>query len=133
MADWVVVLDPVAIDWLLNDPAGPVGLVIEELSEKAAAIAKAAAPVIKGGTSYPGSNLSHWGREFDPRFQYGNRPGSTRASVRSSGFRFNGAGQLYSGVNVNYGATLFLQEGGGRHGHAVHHPFMTTALYGVEL
>jgi hypothetical protein len=120
-------LDPVAIDWLLNNPDGPVGAVIEELSVKAAAIAKAAAPVITPG------HFSHWGRQFDPRYQYGSRPGSTRASVRPSGFRFNALGQMYSGVNVNYGSTLFLEQGGGRYGRAELHPFMSVALDTVEL
>lgn len=134
MAVWVEVnLDPVAIDWLVNSPDGPVGVVIEELSVKAAAIARAAAPVIVGGRHWPPSNLSHWGKAFDPRYQYGNRPGSTKASVRPSGFRFNALGQMYSGVNVNYGPTLFLQEGGGRYGHAALHPFMSVAIDTVEL
>jgi hypothetical protein len=128
-----VYLDPAAIDWLVNSPDGPVGAVIEELSLKATAIAKAAAPVIAGGTSWPPSNFSHWGKAFDSRYQYGNRPGSTRASVRPSGFRFNALGQMYSGVNVDYGSTLFLQQGGGRHGHAILHPFMTVAIDTVEL
>jgi hypothetical protein len=131
MAD--VNLYPEDLDWLLNSPDGPVGVVIEELSEKAAAIATAAAPVIRGGTSYPGSNFSKWGKMFDPRYQYGSAPGTTRASVRPSGFRYNALGQLYSGVNVNYGSTLFLQQGGGRYGRAIRHPFMSVALETVEL
>ena len=125
-------LDPVALDWLLNDPAGPVGVVIEELSDKAAAIARTAAPVMVTGTRWPPSNLSRWGKMFNPYYQYG-PPGATRASVRTSGFRYNALGQMYNGVNVNYGSTLFLQEGGGRHGHAELHPFMSTALDTVEL
>ncbi|HEY1705583.1 MAG TPA: hypothetical protein VGG75_38345 [Trebonia sp.] len=127
-------LDAVAMDWLLNDPAGPVGVLIADMSEKAAAIARTAAPVMVTGSRWPPSNFSHWGKAFNPRFQYGDTgPGDTRASVRWSGFLYNGLGQMYSGVNVNYGPTLYLQQGGGRHGHAIRHPFMTTALDTVQL
>ena len=130
--DVQVNLDPVAMEWLLNDPAGPVGAVIEELSEQAAGIARTAAPVMVTGNRWPPSNLSKWGRRFNPYYQYG-PPGATRASVRPSGFRYNALGQMYNGVNVNYGSTLFLQEGGGRYGHAALHPFMSVALDTVEL
>jgi hypothetical protein len=125
MAD--IYLDPAAIDYLLNDPAGPVGMLIEELSVRATAIARVNAPIITR------PHYSHWGRQFDPRYQYGDRPGATRASVHPSGFRFNALGQLYSGVNAAFGSTLFLQSGGGRYGHAKLHPFMTTALMTVTL
>jgi hypothetical protein len=130
--DVQVNLYAVDVEWLLNDPAGPVGAVIEELSDQAAGIAKAAAPVMVTGRRWPPSNFSHWGKAFDERYQYG-PPGATRASVRPSGFRYNALGQMYNGVNVNYGSTLFLQEGGGRHGHAALHPFMSVALDTVEL
>ncbi len=125
MAD--VNLYPAELDWLLNDPAGPVGGVIEELSDKAAAIARDACPVIRP------ENYSKWGRMFNPEHQYGDAPGATRASIRSAFPRFNGLGELYGGVNVNLGSTYYLEYGGGRHGHAQRTRFMTEALDGVEL
>lgn len=124
MADSTVFIDPVAVDWLVNDPAGPTGDLVAELSEKATAIAKSAAPVMKP------ENFSHWGKMYDPRYQYG-PPGDTKASVRWSGFRFNALGQMYSGVNVNYGPTLFLERPA-RQVRPIF-KFMSTALDTVEL
>ncbi|HEY1700853.1 MAG TPA: hypothetical protein VGG75_14175 [Trebonia sp.] len=108
-----VKLDPAAIEDLLNSPDGPVGLVIEELSEKAADIAKILVPVMKR-------------RKWNPLYQYG-PPGVTSASIRASGFRYNKLGQLYSGVNVNYGPTLFLQRPA-RQIHSPQYMFMSRAL-----
>lgn len=120
-----VVLNPAALDELLNSPAGPVGVVVAELSVKAAEVAKALAPVMKQ------RNYSHWVRAFDPRYQYG-PPGATKRSVHMSGFRFNALGQLYSGVNVNYGPTLFLERPAEQI-HSTEYMFMTDALNAVSL
>ena len=125
MADTTVVLDPAALDELLNSPAGPVGVVIAELSEKAAEVARGVAPVMKK------RNYSRWGKAFDERYQYG-PPGETKKSVRWSGFRFNALGQMYSGVNVNYGPTLFLERPA-RQIHSTEYMFMTDALNAVSL
>lgn len=118
MADFELHLDPALLDELLNSPDGPVGAIIEEVSEKAALIARAAAPVMRR-------------RRFSLIHQYG-PPGVTKASVHWSGFRFNGAGQIYSGVNVNYGPTLFLEKPARQVTPEVY-AFMTTALDEVEL
>lgn len=125
MADTTVVLDPVALEELLNSPTGPVGEVIAELSEKATEVASALAPVMKQ------RNYWHWGSYFNPARQYG-PPGATRQSVRWSGFRYNALGQMYSGVNVNYGPTLFLERPA-RQIHSTEYMFMTDALYAVSL
>lgn len=103
MADNVVILNPLWLDSLLNTPEGPVGRTVMELSVQASGTARALAPTMKQ------KNYSHWGAYFDPRYQYG-PPGETRKSVHWSGFRYNPRGQLYSGVNVNYGPTLFLER-----------------------
>jgi|HubBroStandDraft_1064217.scaffolds.fasta_scaffold647582_1 hypothetical protein len=118
MAENQVKLDYAALDELLNTPDGPVGVVIDELSEKAALIAKAAAPVMR---------RAKWSLEY----QYG-PPGVTKGSVHKSGFRFNKLGQMYSGVNVLYGPTLFLQRPA-RQIHSEDYMFMSEALTGVEL
>ncbi len=89
-------IDLAAVDDLLNGDDGPVGMLIAELSEKAAGLARMKAPVME---------RLHWSELH----QYG-PPGETKRSVRASGFRHNAFGQLYSGVNVNYGPTLFLQR-----------------------
>lgn len=118
-------LFPAALEDLLNTPEGPAGEVIAELAQQAAAIARTAAPVMKPW------NRSRWGKKFDPRYQYG-PAGATKASVRWSGFRYNDRGGLYSGVNVNYGPTLFL-EYPARQIHSAEYKFMTEALDGVQL
>jgi hypothetical protein len=122
-------MDAAALDELLNSPAGPVGVLLTELSLQATALAKAKAPVIVSPT-----NFSSWGRVFRPdRFQYYETVGGTKAHVHWSGFLFNSRGQMYSGVNAPYGPTLFLQYGGGRHRHAELNLFMSTALDEVQL
>jgi hypothetical protein len=106
-----------AIEDLLNSPDGPVGQVIAELSDKAAKLAKGFTPVLE--------------HKWYPRWQYG-PPGVTKASVRASGFRYNAAGQLYSGVNVNYGPTLYLQRPA-KQIHTTQYMFMSQALNAVTL
>lgn len=123
MAD--VHIDFAAVEDLVNSPDGPVGLLISELAHKAALIADAAAPVMQR------KNFSRWGKVFNPLYQYG-PPGETKQSVHWSGFRYNAFGRLYSGVNVNYGPTLFLERPA-RQIRSEQYKFMTTALNGVEL
>lgn len=113
------------LEWLLNSPDGPVGQVITELSLKATSTAKSAAPLQKP---------EHHSWSFAKSTSY--MPWATlylRVNVRWSGYRYNSLGQLYSGVNAPYGPTQFLQNGGGRHGHAVRVRFMTAALNGLAL
>jgi hypothetical protein len=107
-----------AIDDLLNSPDGPVGLTIAELSEKAAKLATAFTPVMERVKWYP-------------QYQYG-PPGVTKKSVRPSGFRYNSLGELYSGVNVNYGPTLYLQRPA-KQIHTAQYMFMSQALDAIEL
>lgn len=118
MAENQVKLDPDALEELLNSPDGPVGVVIDELSGEAATIARALAPIMA---------RTKWSllRQYGP-------PGVTKASVRKSGFRWNSLGQLYSGVNVNYGPTLFLQRPA-RQIHTTQYMFLSQALDAVEL
>lgn len=125
MSESSVHLDPALLDDLLNSPDGPVGLVIAELSDKAAAVARTAAPVMQR------KNFSRWGKTFDPIRQYG-PPGATKESIRSSFPRFNPIGQLYGGVNVNYGSTLFLEHPA-RQIHSREYMFMTDALDALSL
>lgn len=114
-----------ATEELLNSPDGPVGVLIEELSQKATEIARAAAPVMER------HNYSRWGKVFDERYQYG-PPGHTKGDIRVHFPAFNKLGQLYGGVNAPYGPTLFLEHPA-RQIHSVQYMFMTEALNGVEL
>ncbi len=118
MAENSVRLDPAGLDELLNSPDGPVGLVIDELSHKATDVARGLAPVLE--------------RKFQPRWMYG-PPGATKASVRPSGFRFNALGQMYSGVNVNLGPTLYLQYPASQYHGSTRWMFMSHALDSLEL
>lgn len=118
-------LDEALLDDLLNSPAGPVGELIAELSHMAEHRAKILAPVIKK------RNLWHYGEYFNEERQYGPF-GATKQSVKWSGFRFNGLGQMYSGVNVNYGPTLFLERPA-RQVRPKVFAFMSEALDSVEL
>lgn len=108
-----------ALDELLNTPGGPVGVTIDELSHKAAGIAEAIAPVMER-------------KRFDPYKQYG-PPGATKKSVRPSGFRFNGLGQMYSGVNVDYGPTAFLEFPARQYKGSTEWMFMTHVLEEIEI
>lgn len=104
MADVSVFIDPVVVNELTNTPDGPTGLLLQEVDAKAAAIAAVDAPVMKPW------NRSHWGKRFDPRYQYG-PPGTMKASVHpTEPLRFNGAGQMYGGVNTDFAPTVFLER-----------------------
>lgn len=103
MADVYVVLDPVALEWLLNSPDGPVGVMTLELGAQATAAAKALAPTMKR------RNQSQWGKVYDPRYQYG-PAGMTKSSVHLHGPAYNRFGEIYASANAAYGPTLFLER-----------------------
>lgn len=113
-----LVLNPAALDELLNTPEGPVGLVIDELSDRATQLARVYTPVLK--------------RKYQPLHMYG-PSGETKASVHKSGFRFNQLGQMYNGVNVNFGPTVFLQQPASQYNGARTWMFMTHALNDISL
>jgi hypothetical protein len=112
-------LYPAAIEELLNSPDGPVGMVIAELSDKATVIAKAIVPVMTR-------------KKWNPMYQYG-PPGETKASIRSSFARFNAAGQIYGGVNVNFGPTMYLEYPASQYKGDTQYAFMTHTLDLVAL
>lgn len=119
-------LHEAAMEDLLNTPESPVGETIDELSHKAADIAEALTPVMEA------RSRRHMRRAYDPLYQYG-PPGATKKSVRPSGFRFNGLGQMYSGVNVNYGPTAFLEFPARQYKGSTEWMFMTHALEAIEI
>lgn len=92
-----------AIEEMLNTPEGETGRFLAGVGLEATALTKSLAPVMQR------RNWSHWGKMFDPRYQYG-AAGITKYKTHWSGFRFNGAGQMYTGVNTPYGPTLFLER-----------------------
>jgi hypothetical protein len=108
---------------LLNSPDGPVGLVIEELSVKAADIAKINANIQK---PWNWSWSFHKSTSSMPR-----SVGYLKSRTRAHFPAFNGLGLLYGGVNAPYAPTLFLERPA-RQQHD-RYPFMSTALDMVEL
>jgi hypothetical protein len=119
-----VQIDEAAMEDMLTSPDGLVGRYIQGLGIQAAAIAAAMAPTKspKNESWHPAKSSSY------PSIPW---PGLTlKASVRPA-FGYTKGGQMYGGVNVNYGPTLFLT----RPAKQIHHTytFMTDALYGVAL
>ncbi len=115
--------DDAALHDLLQSIDGPVGKWLAEKTLELTAEVEAAAPIQKP------KNYS-WGH------------GSTSYMPRSIGYLKGGVrphmgytktGMLFGGVDAPYGPTLFLERGGGRHGHAERIPFMSTALYSVVI
>lgn len=125
MADAYVVIDPMAVNYLVNEPEGPVGALIAEVSLKATAIAKADAPIMKK------RNYSFWRPTWNPETQYG-PPGHMKSSVHWSGFRFNKLGQMYSGVNTDFAPTVFLEHPA-RQIKTTEYRYMTHALEQVQM
>ena len=113
--------DDAALWDLLQGVDGPVGQWLTEAVSTLTAVVETAAPVQKR------QNWS-WGRNstsYMPR-SLGYLKGTVRPVIG-----YTKGGQLFGGVNAAYGPTLFLEEGGGRYGHARHIPFMSTSLYAV--
>lgn len=117
-------LDEAAMDDMLHSPDGLVGVYIHGLGVQAAAIAAAMAPTksARNESWSPAKSTSY------PSVEY---PGLLlKASVKPA-FGYTKSGNMYGGVNVNYGPTLFLTKPAKQ----IHHEytFMTDALYGVAL
>lgn len=104
-------LDDAAITDLLTNPRGPVGELLAELSERAAAVARATVRVRSGrggSTAYP--------------------PGYTLESIHPVLAR--GSYGLYGGVNAAEDPTVFLEDPAEQmHGK---YPFLTTGLWSLE-
>ena len=110
-------LDEGAVEEMLNTPDGPVGVLLDELSSRAATVARVIAPVMR----------SRYHSEY---YQYG-PPGYTKGKIRQH-FPAYSNGQLYGGVNAPYGPTLFLERPA-RQIHTTRYRFMSMALDTVEL
>jgi hypothetical protein len=111
--------DDAALYDLLHSIDGPVGRWLSEKVGEMTAIAEATAPIQKQ------KNWS-WGKDstsYLPR-SLGYLKGSVRPHI---GYTVHG--DLFGGTDAAYGPTLFLEEGGGRYGHAQRIPFLSEALY----
>ena len=112
---------------LLNDPVGPVGMLIEELDFQAAIIARARVHV------YPGTRRSTIWNPATSTARYAMPPGTTQRSIHTHGPFVGSRGGLYGGVNANAFPTVFLEypPKGAVQMHD-RYPFMTTALDALE-
>jgi hypothetical protein len=113
--DW----DEVALEELLNSVDGPVGRYLTEKMLQMTAFAETAAPLQKPRNwSWGRNSTSYMPRSF----------GYLKSTVRPH-MGYTMGGTLFAGTNAAWGPTLFLEYGGGRHGHAERIPFMSAALY----
>lgn len=115
-----IVWSDAEIQWLLTSPEGPVGELIGELSEKAAAVARGAVHVrpgtAKSATTGHGSNARP--------------PGFTKADIRVHG-PVRGAYGMYGGVNAAADPTIFLELPARQMDRR--YPFLTVGLDSLDL
>lgn len=122
MADYNIHWDEEALEDMLNTPEGPVGQLLQELSMKAALIAKAAAP-----TQSP--RTFSWGKKNSSSYMPWSG-GYTKARIVPA-MGYTKGGTLFGGVNAPYGPTLFLERPA-RQMHRTY-PFLTTGLYSISV
>lgn len=101
---------------LLNSVDGPVGRLIMELSYRAAAVARSAAPV----RAVPGTRRTRAGRNSTAR-----AAGFLKADIRTHLAR-GSLGGLYGGVNAAADPAIFLEYPASQMDRK--YPFLTTAL-----
>lgn len=118
MADDSVHLDDAEVFELLNSEDDVVGGLLEELSERAATVARMRVRVrhTRGG----GSGFTSTARA----------PGATLASINVKVYR-DAEGYIYAGVRADESATIFLEEPAKQMHEA--YPFLTTGLDSLEL
>lgn len=114
-------LDRAAMDVMLNDPAGPVGQLIAELSGQAAQIARSAVRV----REVPGTRRTRAGRHSTAR-----PPGYTKARIVVHGPVVGSRGGLYGGVNAPGNPGIFLEHPAEQMSRK--YPFLTTALDAIQ-
>lgn len=114
-------LDRAAMDAMLNDPAGPVGQLVAELSAQAAQIARASVRV----RGVPGTRRTRAGRHSSAR-----PPGFTKASIVVHGPVVGSRGGLYGGVNAAGNPGIFLEYPAEQMTRK--YPFLTTALDAIQ-
>jgi hypothetical protein len=112
-----VTIDDAAVADFLNGPGSPVEALLEELSERAALVARAKVRVRIPGTD-------HTGRTSNAR-----PPGFTKASIHITVNR-NATGELFGGVGAAEDPSIFLEEPAEQEREF---PFLTTGLDSLEI
>jgi hypothetical protein len=110
-------LDEAAIEEMLNSEDGPVGRLLDELSDRAAFVARE-----KVRVRVPGSDRT--GRTSNAR-----PPGFTKASIHTTVNR-DGTGKLFGGVGAAEDPSIFMEEPAVQERR---YPFLTTGLDSLEL
>lgn len=112
------IMDDASLEDLLNGIDGPVGMMLLEVSEKMAAYAKGAAPVLKPENIWTASD------------RYGEYPGYTKDNTHSK-IGYGKSGKLYGGVNAPMGPTLFLEKPAKQLHHT--YPFLSSSIYAGDI
>lgn len=112
-----VELDPARVDEFLNDPHGPVGEMLDEVSDRMRAIATRRAPVRGAGSVWNELTTS------------ASHPSDLITSIHAVVAR-DKKGKLFGGINADFYPTVFLEY---PRVDRVHHPFLTYALWHVTL
>lgn len=114
--DW----DEAALDDLLNSVEGPVGMLIAELSLRAAVVATTVVHVRPGTPASATTGATSNARP----------PGFTKANIRPHGPVIGTRGGLYGGVNAPADPSIFLEMPAEQ----MHreYPFLTTGLWSLE-
>lgn len=111
-----------SVDELLNDPAGPVGQLIAELSERVAVVARRTVPVRDAGTRNRRRRAGHGSTAH--------APGYTKANIRVHG-PVRGHSSLYGGVNAPGSPSIFLEYPADQMTRK--YPFLTVGLDSLSL
>ena len=119
LGDITIEWDDRALDDLLNSMDGPVGMLISELSLRAALVATAVVHV-RPGT--PASATT--GRTSNAR-----PPGFTKARIRPHLAYGSRTGKLYGGVNAPADPSIFLEMPAEQM--HTEYPFLTTGLWSL--
>jgi hypothetical protein len=111
-----------SVDMLLNDPAGPVGQLIAELSERVATVARDTVPV-RNPAAKNRRRRAGRGSSAQP-------PGWTKASIKVHG-PVRGHSNLYGGVNAAGNPGIFLEYPARQMNRK--YPFLTTGIDSLTL
>jgi hypothetical protein len=124
MADFEVHLDDVAIYDMLNGAGGPVWNLLEELSERAAAVARERVPVRGRPRSRRGRFLPY-ANVLSTAYP----PGYTLRSIRTNVHWYNGL--VYGGIAAAEEPTIFLEYPAEQMSRR--YPFLSTAFDSLEI
>lgn len=119
----LLVFNDAVIHDMLNDPYGPVGQLVGELSQRGVTVARSVVHVRDPNTK---DRRKRAGRNSTAR-----PPGFTKASIHVHGPVVGSRGGLYGGGNSAADPTVFLEDPASQMYQK--YPFMTTGLDSLEI